>query len=268
MNYLNMNNLKKVLTLSFVALTFSIGVSQSLSDAELVASGTKIGQAYHQALTAGDVAAQNDALNQFNEILATLRRQQQVDLFSNAFTHSNIHLTTPEKDARLYSRAVIKALRANDSIGVEDAYAIAFTVGQRYYSEAPADTAAMFESYYKTAITSSLHGYNKSVAVDVARRDDISRQASEERNIYATDSVTAKLWDDCFDFHSINLSSVEEDAIRYADMLKTASKSGEQTQLDAVARIIGFVYERYYLDRSADEAKQFNARVNELVEVQ
>lgn len=263
-----MNNFKLFLTLSIIVLTSMAGVSQSLSDAELVASGTKIGQAYHQALTAGDVAAQNDALNQFNEILATLRRQQQVDLFSNAFTHSNIHLTTPEKDARLYSRTVIKAIRANDSIGVEDAYAIAFTVGQRYYSEAPADTAAMFESYYKAAITSSLHGYNQSVATDNVSRDDIARQASKDRNIYATDSITEKLWDDCFDFHSIVLSSTEEDAIRYADMLKTASKSGEQTQLDAVARIIGFVYERYYLDRSADEAKKFNARVNELVEAQ
>ncbi len=263
-----MNILKLLITASIILISTTTVSAENQSATEIMETGTRIGKLYYKALRAEDTAGQNAALAEFNEILSTMRNQADIDIFTAAFTRSNIDISTPEKDARLYSRAVIKATRACDSIGVIDANDIATTVILLYKTERPVEEAKQYHDYYMAAITASQLGYEASEA----KSDDISasilNHAAEQRATYATDSVAAKIWDDCIDFHSIRLSSIEEDAAKYADSLKAATKSGSQEQLDATARIIGFVYERYYLDRSEAEAKQFNDRVNELYEQQ
>lgn len=260
-------NFFKSLILSLIVFTPLLTIaSEPLTQAQLTADGTRIGKAYNTALKADNSTGQDAALSEFNDYLATLRKQEQIDIFSLAFTHSNIEITQPDKDASIYSRAVIKALRACDSIGIEDAYDIATTVLLRYETEKDSATARQYRKYYNAAITASRLGLDASMAASDSINTIIINQAKEQREAYSTDSIASKVWDDCFDYHSIRLSSVEEDATKYANRLIEASKSGEQSKLDAELRIIGYIYERYYIDRSEADAKHFNTRVNEIYE--
>ena len=261
-----MNILKSLLFSSAIVIPVYIAASEPLSPTKLTAEGTRIGQAYNAALKAHDSAGQNAALAEFNDLLATLRKQEQIDIFSSAFTHANIAITSPDKDAVIYSRAIINAMHTGDSTGIEDANDIALTVLLRYENETDAATARQYRSCYDAAISASRLGYELSTASSDSISSAITNHAETLRTTFSADSVASKIWNNCFDFHSIRLSSIEDDAAKYATRLKNASKSGSQDQLDAELRIIGYVYERYYLDRSEADAKQFNSRVNELYE--
>ncbi len=261
-----MNILKPViLSTIFFAPSLAIA-SEPLTPAQLTAEGTRIGKAYHAALKAENAAEMDAALGEFNDFLGNLRKQEQVDVFSSAFTHSNIIITSPDKDAIIYSRAVINALQSSDSISIEDANDIATTVLLRYEVETDSATSQKYRTYYDTALTASRLGIEASSAATDSINSSIINRAKELQTTYSTDSISTKIWNDCFDFHSIRLSTVEEDATKYANRLIEASKSGEQSKLDAEIRIIGYIYERYYIDRSEADAKQFNTRVNEIYE--
>ena len=83
--------------------------------------GARIGRMFRNATKANDVDAQNAALTQIDEILATLKTQEQVDALTNAFNNTNVEITIPEQDAVAYVRALGNARIALDEIGIEDA---------------------------------------------------------------------------------------------------------------------------------------------------
>lgn len=237
-----------------------------MSDDRLAHEGRRIGRAYHLALKSGDIDMQNDALNQFNEILVTLRKQSQADILTKAFNNVNINLTTPEKDAILYSRALMNARAKNDSIAIEDAIDIAKSVKEFYITERSNDDAIRYYNLYNNAVTGAELGNKYCLESDVMARMDIISEASEIRHSLASDDIATQIFNDSFDYYSIKLTTPEEDAKYYSSEMKKAIASGNQSQIDIVARIIGMVYEHYSFDRNADEANQFNSLTNKLID--
>ena len=254
-------------TYAVFVLAFSTDVyaQNNLTDDRLAHEGRRIGIAYHLAVKSGDIDMQNDALNQFNEILVTLRKQSQADILTKAFNNVNIHLTTPEKDAILYSRALMNAHAKGDSIAIEDTIDIAKSVKEFYIVERCNDDANKYYNLYNIAVNGAELGNKYSVETDAMAQMEIISEAGEMRQSLESDSIASKIFNISFDYYSIRLKTPEEDAIYYSTEMKKAIASGQQSQVDAISRIIGMVFERYKFDCSDEAAALFNTRLNELI---
>lgn len=250
-----------------LALTLSADVSaqSSLTNERLAQEGRRIGRDYHLAVKSGDIDSQNDALNRFNEILTTLRKQSQADILSKAFNNVNIVLNTPEKDALLYSRALMNAKAKKDSIAIMDAIDIAKSVKDFYAIERSNNDAERYYNLYDHAVTGADLGNEYRMTTDAMNRMDIISTANEIRQSLESDSTASEIFNDSFDYYSIALKTPEEDAIYYSSEMKKAIATGEQAQVDIVSRIVRMVYERYKFDCSDESAKLFNTRLNELI---
>ncbi len=251
-----------VILASYFIFSSNAYAHSNLTDDRLAHEGRRIGIAYHLAVKSGDIDMQNDALNQFNEILVTLRKQSQADILTKAFNNVNIHLTTPEKDAILYSRALMNARAKGDSIAIEDATDIAKSVKEFYIAERCNDDALKYYNLYNFAVKGAELGYKYSIETDAMTRMDIVSEAGEIRQSIASDYIATQIFNDSFDYYSIKLTTPEEDARYYSNEMKKAIASDDQSQVDVIARIIDMVYERYSFDRNAEEAKQFNSLIN------
>lgn len=238
--------------------------AQNYNDEQLAREGARIGRAYYSAQKNGDVDLQNDALNQFNEILITLRKQAQVDILTNAFNNVNVPLSTPIQDAKRYTRAVMNAYASGDSIAIEDAYDIASTVKKLYSSKSDSTLSVKYATLFDNNLKCAQLGHEYSNSTDPEIR--LSLKAESQSIIQSsTDSLATDLLNETFDYYSITLTSPEKDAITYSEYMNKATASGLQSQVDAVARIIGMIYERYSLERNETEANIFNSRLNELL---
>ncbi len=255
--------LKTILAATLISGNFSLSHAQALSDEQLAREGARIGRAYYMATKNNDADLQNDALLQFNEILTTLKKQAQVDILTNAFNNVNIPIDKPEIDAKRYTRALMNAYRTGDSIAIEDATDIAQTVKNIYAIERSADEASRYATLYDLTATCAMLGYEYSQTNEYATRTSLSMQAEEIQKGLSSDAEASQLLKNTFDYYSIALSTPEEDATKYSELMRKATSSGEQAQVDEVARITGMVYERYSLERSTDEAKKFNTLLNE-----
>lgn len=236
----------------------------TLNDEQLAREGARIGRAYYSAQKNGDIDLQNDALNQFNEILITLRKQAQVDILTNAFNNVNVPISNPVQDTKRYTRAVMNAYASGDSIAIEDANDIALTVKKLYAGNSGNELSSQYAILFDNNLKCAQLGREYSNTSDFETRLSLK---AESQNIIqaATDSLSANLHNETFDYYSITLTTPEEDAVTYSEYMKKATASGLQSQVDAVARIIGMVYERYSLERNESDAKLFNSRVNELL---
>ena len=250
-----------------LALTLSADVSaqSSLTNERLAQEGRRIGRDYHLAVKSGDIDSQNDALNRFNEILTTLRKQSQADILSKAFNNVNIVLNTPEKDALLYSRALMNAKAKKDSIAIMDAIDIAKSVKDFYAIERSNNDAERYYNLYDHAVTGADLGNEYRMTTDAMNRMDIISTANEIRQSLESDSTASEIFNDSFDYYSIALKTPEEDAIYFSTEMKKATASGQQSQVDAISRIIGMVFERYKFDCNDEAATLFNTRLNELI---
>ena len=68
-------------------------VAQVMSLEELAREGARIGRQFKAATAAGDVNGQNAALDEIDAILATLKKQEQVDALTNAFNNCNVAIS-------------------------------------------------------------------------------------------------------------------------------------------------------------------------------
>lgn len=248
------------------ATTFSALAGSVVPDDKTLAhEGARLGRAFNIAMKAGDAKAQNDILNEFNSILVTLKKQSQADILTGAFNNCNVPITSPETDAILYSRALMNAHLSKDPIAVEDAEDISETVKKIYATDREAQEADRFSKLYECAVNGARLGYEYSQTNDSTRSKAITDNASVTRNtICSGDSLSIKVFNDSFDYYSINLTTPENDAEIYSKKMKQAAASGKQSDINAIARIVGYVYERYSFDRSKDEADKFNSLLNSL----
>ncbi len=237
--------------------------AQTMSDDRLAHEGRRIGLTYHLALKSGDTDMQNDAINQFNDILVTLRTQTQADILTNAFNNINIPITKPETDAIIYTRAIMNARAKNDSIAIEDANDIAAAVKEIYLTDRNAEESQLYAGLFEKSLAGATWGAKYSTA-DESAKSAIKADADNFKAAFQADTVAVKVFNDSFDYYSINLTTPDEDAKKYSAIMKDATASGQQANVDAAARIIGLVYERYCFDRNGEEAKQFETAINEL----
>ncbi|MBQ7041958.1 MAG: hypothetical protein IJN66_04555 [Muribaculaceae bacterium] len=258
-------SISAVTIILLLILSVNAVAQNTLSDDRLAHEGRRIGRAYHLAVKSGDVDMQNDALNQFNEILITLRKQSQADILSKAFNNVNIVLNTPEKDALLYSRALMNAKARKDSIAIMDAIDIAKSVKDFYAIERSNNDAERYYNLYDHAVTGADLGNEYRMTTDAMNRMDIISTANEIRQSLESDSTASEIFNDSFDYYSIALKTPEEDAIYFSTEMKKATASGQQSQVDAISRIIGMVFERYKFDCNDEAATLFNTRLNELI---
>lgn len=134
-----MTEIRRLVSIITLVLIASIALdAQVMSLEELAREGARIGRQFRAAVQSGDVEAQNAALDEIDAILATLKKQEQVDALSNAFNNCNVVITNPATDAEGYILALGNAYVEGDTIGIEDAQDIIATV-QRQYLERPAD---------------------------------------------------------------------------------------------------------------------------------
>ncbi len=260
----------RIFLFSIVTIATSMPVfsteTSTIDDNTLSSEGGRLGRAYNVAMKADDITKQNEVIDEFNSILEQLRKQHQVDIFTNAFNNINIPITNPETDAILYSRALMNAYAKNDTIAIEDASDIAETVKKLYSIERDSSYSELFAKLYKCAVSGAISGKEYSQAADSIVAKAITDKANiENKKICNGDSVAIKIFNDSFDYYSISITTAEEDAVKYSNMMKHAIASGKQANIDAVARITGYVYEHYSFDRNKEEAEQFNNRVNELI---
>lgn len=253
-----------LLSIVILAVTSLTASATSLNDDRLAAEGARIGRMYHLAALSGDADMQNHAINEFNTILSSLRTQAQADILTNAFNNSNIVLKNPYDDAQAYTRAFMDAYSANDSIAMTDAIDLANAVKRFYESERSADDATTFDRLHSTAREAALLGYGMrechgSSCADIANKTAMLRQE------LTNDSLALDIFNYNYDYYSIRLTSPEEDAARYAEAMNKATASGTQNNVNAAARIIGMIYQRYSLEKGEDEATKFNNRINELI---
>lgn len=248
------------------ATTFSALAGSVVPDDKTLAhEGARLGRAFNIAMKAGDAKAQNDIINEFNSILVTLKKQSQADILTGAFNNCNVPITRPETDAILYSRALMNAHISKDPIAIEDAEDISETVKKIYATDREAQEADRFSKLYECAVNGARLGYEYSLTNDSTRSKAITDNASVTRNtICSADSLSIKVFNDSFDYYSINLTTPENDAEIYSKKMKQATASGKQSDINAIARIVGYVYERYSFDRSKEEADKFNSLLNSL----
>lgn len=251
-----------------IILTTASSAQTTVPDNNTLASeGARLGRAYNAAMKAGDAGKQNEIINEFNSILITLKKQEQADILTNAFTNCTVPITKPETDALLYSRALMNAYAKGDSIAIEDATDIAGTVKNIYSTERTPEQAELYARLYDCAVSGARLGKEYSEATDTTACNGITAKADEIRStVCAGDSLSTKIFNDSFDYYSIRLTTPEDDAAIYSEKMKQAGATGNQSQVNAVARMIGYVYEHYSLERSKEDADRFSTLTNELID--
>lgn len=262
-----MMNFKRFISIIALVLVTSLAVdAQVMSLDELAREGSRIGRQFQAALKAGDVEAQNAALNEIDAILATLKKQEQVDALTNAFNNCNVVITNPATDAEGYTLALGNAYVEGDTIGIEDAQDIIATV-QRQYLERPADEQKMFDRYLlasRSALDLGLaarkaHGNTEAIK-------NIEAQVDELRTKQQGDSVALKLVNNIYGFYATVLTDIDSDAQLCADKIIEAQKTGSQELLNKAAHEVGCYYKRYAHEKGDDVAKEFNQKINTLME--
>ncbi len=228
--------------------------------------GARIGRMFRNATKANDVDAQNAALTQIDEILATLKTQEQVDALTNAFNNTNVEITIPEQDAVAYVRALGNARIALDEIGIEDAQDIIEKV-KSLYLERDADQYVVFKKYLDVA--------NRSLEIGILARNaygdevvikNVNEQLSALKNEFAADSVSLKIVDDVYGYVSPVITNVEYDAQMCAEKMIEARKNGSKEAQRKVSTEIMYFYQRYSIEKGEVEAGQFQNLVNEIIE--
>lgn len=228
--------------------------AQVPDDATLKEEGTRLGIAFYTAGQAGDTNAQNAVLNEFNDILLSLKKQYQVDILTDAFNRCNVPLSTPQQDAKAYSRTLMNAKISGDSIAIEDANDIIVTV-RKLYNERSIEEAAKFEFYLNAANTGGTLGLEQSTDA-----------YNLERAQFESDSLAVNLYDYSYGYYSVKITTVEDDATTYSQMMREATTTGDQEEVNRIGKIIGYVYEHYSLERGKEDANLFNERLNELIQ--
>ena len=227
--------------------------------------GTRIGRMFRNATKANDVDAQNAALTEIDEILATLKNQEQVDALTNAFNNTNVEITTPEQDAVVYVRALGNARIALDEIGIEDAQDIIEKV-KSLYLERDADQYVALKKYLEIA--------NRSLEIGILARnaygDEVVIKSVDEqllalRNELAADSVSLKIIDDVYYYVSPVITNVEYDAQMCAEKMIEARKNGSKDAQQKISNEIIALYQRYSIEKGEIEANKFQNLVNEIV---
>lgn len=242
-------------------------LSQDLTHEQLAREGTRIGRSYYLATRNNDPDLQADAINQFNEILVTLKKQVQVEILTNAFNNANIPIETPIIDARRYVRALMNAHRLGDSIAIEDAEDIAETVKRIYVAEREEQEAANYATLYDATVLCAQLGA-KAMGVDSVQYAMLKAEAKTASQPFEPDSTKVAMLNDTFDYYAIVLTDAKRDAECYASKMNQAASSGSQAKADAVSRLVAMAYERYTLERGAEEAKLFITTYNDLVSSQ
>lgn len=260
-----MNNyLNTLLILVIIAAAGLKASSATLNDDRLATEGTRIGRIYHLAVLSGDADMQNHAIKEFNTLLSGLRTQGQADILTKAFNNANIVLKNPYDDAQAYTRTFMDAYSANDSTAMTDAIDLANAVKRFYESERSADDAATFNRLHSAAREAAILGHGMRECHDSSCAD-FANKAAMLRQELANDSLALGIFNYNYDYYSIRLTTPEEDASKYADVINKATASGSQSNVDAAARIIGMIYQRYFLEKGKDEATRFNSRINQLI---
>lgn len=262
-----MTEIRRLVSIITLVLIASIALdAQVMSLDELAREGARIGRQFRAAVQSGDVEAQNAALDEIDAILATLKKQEQVDALSNAFNNCNVVITNPATDAEGYILALGNAYVDGDTIGIEDAQDIIATV-QRQYLERPADEQKMFDRYLlasRSALDLGLaarkaHGNTEAIK-------NIETQVEELRTKQQGDSVALKLVDNIYGFYAAVLTDIDSDAQLCANKIVEAQKSGSQVTLDKVVHEVGCYFKRYAHERGDEVANVFNQKVNTLME--
>ncbi len=232
----------------------------------LVNHGLRLGLAYSEALKSGNTEKQSEIINEFNGILKTLRKQEQADILVNAFNNHTVPITNPETDAILYSRALMNAHGKADSTAIQDASDISETVKNIYLSNRNAQEAMQFTHLYECAVSGARLGNEYSLSDEVSGKAIKAKAEQTSNKLCAGDSLSVKVFNDSFDYHSIRLTTPENDAEIYSEQMIAATKSGNQSSVNFTAKIIGFVYEHYCFERNREEADLFNTHINKLIE--
>lgn len=261
------NKFLKTALCCVVLLTALPVLSQDLTHEQLAREGARIGRCYYLATRNNDSDLQADAINQFNEILVTLKKQVQVEILTNAFNNANIPIETPLVDARRYTRALMNAHRSGDSIAIEDAEDIAETVKRIYVAEREESEAADYASLYDATVQCAQLGA-KAAGVDSTQYDMLKAEAKTASQPFEADSAKVTMLNDTFDYYALMLTDAKRDAEHYASQMNQLASSGSQAEVDAVSRLVAMVYERYTLERGAEEAKLFITTFNTLVSAQ
>lgn len=255
-----------ILTTIMVVYCACISWATTDDNTSLANHGLRLGWAYSEALKAGDTEKQADIITEFNDILKTLRKQEQADILVNAFNNCTVPITNPETDAILYSRALMNAHAKADSTAIADASDIAKTVRNIYLSNRNEQEAVQFAQLYECAVSGARLGNEYSFSDEVNGKAIKTKTEQTRNNLCAGDSLSVKAFNDSFDYHSIRLTTPENDAEIYSEQMIAATKSGIQSSVNFTARIIGFVYEHYCFERNNEEADRFNSLINKLIE--
>lgn len=241
--------------------------AQVMSLEELSREGARIGRLFKKATDAGDVNAQNAALDEINAILSTLKKQEQVDALTNAFNNCNVPITTPSRDALGYAMALGNAIEASDEIGVEDANDIIETVRQQYMSRL-SDDYNNFEKYLAAAKNGLQLGLSAQEANgNEAQIMQIEAQLSAECDKYEGDSISVKIINDMYGLFSIKITDIENDARICAEKIINAAASGESpSHMEKAKNVSGYYYKKYALLKGEEEANKLNEKINAILE--
>lgn len=257
---------KKIIFVILLSFTSSILYSQTLSLEGLSREGVRLGRIFNNAIKVGDVEAQNKALEDVDAILSTLKKQDQVDAFMNAFNNCNIEISTPENDAIMYVRALGNAQVARDEIGIEDAQDIIAEVKNKYLALGN-EKYQLFVKYFGIASKSLELGIlQRNASGDEVVINNVTMQLNDLHNEYSTDEVSMKIIDDTYGYFSVVTTNLEYDAQLYAEKMVAAQKSGNLDQVNDVAKKIGYLYQRYYYEKGKSVADDLNNKINQIVE--
>lgn len=258
--------IKKIVFIILLLFYSSILCSQTLSIDDLSREGVRLGLIFNNATKVGDVEAQNKVLDDVDAILSTLKKQEQVDAFMNAFNNCNIEISTPENDAIMYVRALGNAQVARDEIGIEDAQDIITEVKNKYLALGD-EKYQLFVKYFDVA--------NKSLELGILQRNaygdevvinNVAMQLNNLRKEYSTDAASMKIIDDTYGYFSVVTTNLEYDAQQYAEKMVAAQKSGNIDHVNEVAKNIGYLYQRYYYEKGKSVADELNNKINQIVE--
>ena len=242
-------------------------VAQVMSLEELAREGARIGRQFKAATAAGDVNGQNAALDEIDAILATLKKQEQVDALTNAFNNCNVAISNPSQDALAYTMALGNAIEAGDDIGIEDANDIIATVRQQYL-ERSNDEQQILDKYFsiaKEALDLGVLAYNANGDANEISR--IETQVAELHNKYSEDKELVKIIDELYGIFSIKITDLENDAQLCAREIIKAKCSGESpAYFEKARRLSGYYYKKYALCKGEEEAKRLNDRINAILD--
>lgn len=252
-----------ILTSLFLFATIFSASSQALSERDLAREGTRIGRAYHMALRNGDVELQNDALSQFNEILITLRKQSQADIFTNAFNRANILISSPVTDVKLYTQTTMKALLSGDSIAISDAQDIALTVKQIYASERDSSEAEYYALLYDANVKCGTLGNLLSKSSDNDKISLYKNEAEQLKKQFSSDTTAVKVLENTFEYFSVAITTPRNDADKYIDAHKKAVLENNADRAESIRRKIQITYSRYQIERNKDEAELFRTLIDQ-----